>query len=41
MGAGHGGTVLSKDSFQGIDDFEVIAYLIIVGEESRRGWSWE
>ena len=25
-----GGTVLSKDSFRGIDDFEVIAYLIIV-----------
>ena len=27
-----GGTVLSKGSFQGIDDFEVIAYLIILGE---------
>ena len=26
-----GGTVLSKDSFRGIDDFEVVAYLIIVG----------
>jgi hypothetical protein len=25
-----GGTVLSKDSFKGIDDFEVIAYLVIV-----------
>jgi hypothetical protein len=24
-----GGTVLSKDTFQGIDDFEVISYLII------------
>ena len=32
-----GGTVLSKDSFQGIDDFEVIAYLIILGEEQKRG----
>jgi hypothetical protein len=29
-----GGTQLSKDSFQGIDDFEVIAYLIIVDRES-------
>ena len=27
-----GGTVLSKDSFQGIDDFEAIAYLIILGD---------
>ena len=27
-----GGTVLSKGSFQGIDDFEVMAYLIILGE---------
>jgi hypothetical protein len=26
-----GGTVLSKDTFQGIDDFEVISYLIIKG----------
>jgi len=26
-----GGTVLSKDSFQGIDDFEVVSYLIILG----------
>jgi len=25
-----GGTVLSKDSFKGIDDFEVIAYLVIL-----------
>ena len=24
-----GGTVLSKDTFQGIEDFEVISYLII------------
>ena len=27
-----GGTVLSKDSFQGIDDFEVVSYLIILGD---------
>lgn len=27
-----GGTVISKDSFKGIDDFEVVAYLIIVNE---------
>jgi hypothetical protein len=27
-----GGTVLSKDSFRGIDDFEVVAYLIILGK---------
>ncbi len=27
-----GGTVLSKDSFQGIDDFEVVAYLIVVDD---------
>jgi hypothetical protein len=27
-----GGTVMTKESFQGIDDFEVIAYLVIVGE---------
>lgn len=25
-----GGTVLSKDSFKGIDDFEVISYLVVV-----------
>jgi hypothetical protein len=25
-----GGTVLSKDSFNGIDDFEVISYLVIL-----------
>ena len=30
-----GGTVLSKDSFQGIDDFEVISYLIILGEATE------
>ena len=29
-----GGTVLGKDSFQGIDDFEVIAYLAILGDET-------
>jgi len=29
-----GGTVISKDAFKGIDDFEVIAYLIILGEGS-------
>ena len=28
-----GGTVLSKDSFQGIDDFEVVSYLIILGDD--------
>ncbi len=27
-----GGTALSKDSFQGIDDFEVIAYFIVLGD---------
>lgn len=30
-----GGTVLSKDSFRGIEDFEVVAYLIILGEGLR------
>jgi hypothetical protein len=25
-----GGTVLSKNSFKGIDDFEVVSYLVIV-----------
>ncbi len=25
-----GGTVLSNDSFRGIDDFEVVAYLIVL-----------
>lgn len=28
-----GGTVLSKGSFRGIEDFEVVAYLIILGED--------
>ena len=27
-----GGTVLSKDSFRGIDDFEVVAYLIVLAD---------
>jgi len=27
-----GGTVLSQDSFRGIDDFEVVSYLIILGK---------
>ncbi len=30
-----GGTVLTKDSFKGIDDFEVIAYLVILGDVSE------
>ena len=30
-----GGTVLSKESFQGIDDFEVVSYLIILGEATE------
>jgi len=30
-----GGTVLSKGSFRGIEDFEVVAYLIILGEEVK------
>jgi hypothetical protein len=30
-----GGTVLSKESFQGMDDFEVVSYLIILGEETE------
>nr|MBC8433248.1 DEAD/DEAH box helicase family protein [Candidatus Desulfatibia vada] len=30
-----GGTVLSRESFQGIDDFEVVSYLIILGEETE------
>lgn len=29
-----GGTVLSKDTFRGIDDFEVVAYMIIVSTDS-------
>ena len=32
-----GGTVLTNDSFRGIDDFEVIAYLVILGEPARGG----
>jgi hypothetical protein len=27
-----GGTVISRDTFQGIDDFEVVAYLIVQNE---------
>jgi hypothetical protein len=27
-----GGTVLSKDSFKGIDDFEVVSYLVVLGD---------
>lgn len=34
-----GGTVISKDAFKGIDDFEVVAYLIILSEDSRSGGS--
>ncbi len=30
-----GGTVLSNDSFRGIDDFEVVCYVVIVGRELR------
>jgi helicase-like protein len=30
-----GGTALSKESFQGIDDFEVVSYLIILGEATE------
>ncbi|MBW1795255.1 MAG: DEAD/DEAH box helicase family protein [Deltaproteobacteria bacterium] len=30
-----GGTALSKDSFQGMDDFEVVSYLIILGEATE------
>lgn len=29
-----GGTVISKNSFKGIDDFEVVSYLILLNEES-------
>ena len=29
-----GGTALSKHSFQGMDDFEVVAYLIILEESA-------
>ena len=31
-----GGTVITKDSFKGIDDFEVVSYLIVVGENARQ-----
>ena len=30
-----GGTALSKESFQGMDDFEVVSYLIIPGEANE------
>jgi hypothetical protein len=30
-----GGTALSKESFQGMDDFEVVSYLIILGEATE------
>jgi hypothetical protein len=30
-----GGTALSKESFQGIDDFEVVSYLIILREANE------
>jgi hypothetical protein len=30
-----GGTVLSKDSFQGINDFEVVSYLVILGHQEE------
>lgn len=30
-----GGTALTKESFQGIDDFEVVSYLIILGKQPR------
>jgi len=30
-----GGTVLTKDSFKGIEDFEVVSYLIILGSEEE------
>ncbi len=30
-----GGTVLTKDSFQGIDDFEVVSYLVILGNREE------
>ncbi len=30
-----GGTVLTKDSFQGIDDFEVVAYLVVLGDNGE------
>jgi SNF2 family DNA or RNA helicase len=30
-----GGTALTRDSFQGIDDFEVVSYLIILGDATE------
>lgn len=30
-----GGTALSKESFQGMDDFEVVSYLIILAKEAK------
>jgi superfamily II DNA or RNA helicase len=30
-----GGTVLSKDSFKGINDFEVVSYLVILGNDEE------
>lgn len=32
-----GGTVLSRDSFQGIDDFEVVSYLVVLGPDGEGG----
>jgi hypothetical protein len=29
-----GGTVINKNSFKGMDDFEVVSYLILLGEEA-------
>jgi hypothetical protein len=29
-----GGTVISKDSFKGMDDFEVVSYLILLGKDA-------
>ena len=28
-----GGTALSRDSFRGVDDFEVVAYLVVLPRE--------
>jgi hypothetical protein len=30
-----GGTVIQKDSFKGMDDFEVICYLILMAREGN------
>ncbi len=30
-----GGTILSKDSFKGIDDFEVVSYLVVFGNDGE------